>query len=71
MKTSNNISKIPPFAGLPFFKLCISHDTASFAVTTIRSWRYEMGKEIYTKAKRLLITTDGGGSNSSRSRLWK
>ena len=49
----------------------ISHDTASFAVSTIRSWWYEMGKEKYTKAKRILITADGGGSNSSRSRLWK
>ena len=49
----------------------ISHDTASFAVSTIRSWWHEMGKEKYAKAKRLLITADGGGSNSSRSRLWK
>ena len=49
----------------------ISHDTASFAVSAIRSWWYEMGKEKYTKAKRILITADGGGSNSSRSRLWK
>lgn len=49
----------------------ISHDTASFAVSTIRNWWYEMGKEKYATAKRILITADGGGSNSSRSRLWK
>lgn len=49
----------------------ISHDTASFAVSTIRTWWYEMGKEKFNKSKRILITADGGGSNSSRSRLWK
>jgi hypothetical protein len=41
----------------------ISHDTASFAVSTIRNWWYEMGKEKYATAKRILITADGGGSN--------
>ena len=49
----------------------ISHDTAGFAVATIRNWWYEMGKEKFSKAKGVLITADGGGSNSSRSRLWK
>ena len=49
----------------------ISHDTAGFAVSTIRTWWYEMGKEKFNKSKRILITADGGGSNSSRSRLWK
>jgi hypothetical protein len=49
----------------------ISHDTASFAVATIRNWWYEMGEEKFAKSKRILITADGGGSNSSRSRLWK
>ena len=49
----------------------ISHDTASFAVATIRNWWYEMGEEKFNKSKRILITADGGGSNSSRSRLWK
>ncbi len=49
----------------------ISHDTASFAVSTIRNWWYEMGKEKFSKSKRIFITADGGGSNSSRSRLWK
>ncbi|TAL58786.1 MAG: ISAzo13 family transposase [Bacteroidetes bacterium] len=49
----------------------ISHDTASFAVSTIRNWWEEMGKEKFSESKRLFITADGGGSNSSRSRLWK
>lgn len=48
----------------------INHDTASFAVASIRSWWNEMGKEKY-KGNKLYITADGGGSNSSRSRLWK
>ena len=49
----------------------ISHDTASFAVATIRSWWFEMGKAKFAGAKKILITADGGGSNSSRSKLWK
>lgn len=49
----------------------ISRDTASFAVNSIRSWWKEMGQEKYPSAKKILITADGGGSNSSRSRLWK
>jgi transposase len=48
----------------------INHDTASFAVATIRSWWYEMGQKRFNSDK-LFITADGGGSNSSRSRLWK
>ena len=49
----------------------ISSDTASFAVSSIRSWWNEMGKGQFETSKRILITADGGGSNSSRSRLWK
>lgn len=49
----------------------ISHDTASFAVATILNWWNQMGKKQFEKAKTLYITADGGGSNSSRSRLWK
>jgi len=49
----------------------VDHDTASFAVATIRRWWYAMGEEKYPQAKRLLITADGGGSNGSRLRLWK
>ena len=49
----------------------ISKDTAEFAVNTIRTWWQQMGKELYGQVNKLLITADGGGSNSSRSRLWK
>lgn len=47
------------------------HDTAEFAVETIRRWWQQMGAPTYPGATDLLITADGGGSNSSRSRLWK
>lgn len=47
------------------------HDTAEFAVATIRSWWQSMGQPLYPKAERLLITADGGGSNGHRLRLWK
>jgi hypothetical protein len=49
----------------------IDHDTAQFAVNSIRRWWNEMGKHRFPHAKELLITADGGGSNSHRSRLWK
>src|SRR5215469_2716080 len=49
----------------------IDHDTAEFAVESIRRWWKHLGKELYPKAKRLFITADGGGSNGSRNRLWK
>lgn len=47
------------------------HDTAAFAVSTIRRWWFSMGRDLYPKAKELVITADGGGSNGSRVRLWK
>ncbi len=47
------------------------HDTASFAVETIRRWWNTMGKKRYPAATELIITADGGGSNGSRVRLWK
>lgn len=49
----------------------INHDTAEFAAETIKRWWKQMGILYYPKAQKLLITADGGGSNSSRSRLWK
>jgi Rhodopirellula transposase DDE domain len=49
----------------------IDHDTAEFAVESIRRWWRQMGKPIYPKATRLLITADCGGSNGYRVRLWK
>ncbi|MDA8139895.1 MAG: ISAzo13 family transposase [Desulfobacteraceae bacterium] len=47
------------------------HDTATFAVESIRKWWNTMGLQAYPKAGRLLITADGGGSNGTRVRLWK
>ncbi|MGH7861755.1 MAG: ISAzo13 family transposase [Candidatus Dormibacteraceae bacterium] len=47
------------------------HDTATFAVESIRRWWTSMGRLAYPRAARLLITADGGGSNGSRVRLWK
>lgn len=47
------------------------HDTARFAAQTIGKWWREMGRARYPQATELLITADGGGSNSSRCRLWK
>ncbi len=47
------------------------HDTAAFAVNTVRSWWDTTGKASYPGASRLLITADGGGSNGYRTRLWK
>jgi hypothetical protein len=49
----------------------IDHDTAQFAVNSIRRWWSEMGRRRFPRARDLLITADGGGSNGSRSRLWK
>ena len=49
----------------------IDHDTASFAVQSIRRWWQTMGRRAYPHATSLLITADGGGSNGSRNRLWK
>jgi hypothetical protein len=47
------------------------HDTAAFAVQSIRRWWYAMGRATYPNARRLLITADAGGSNGARVRLWK
>jgi hypothetical protein len=47
------------------------HDTAEFAVQTIRCWWRQMGSKAYPEARELLIMADGGGSNGSRTRLWK
>jgi hypothetical protein len=49
----------------------IDHDTAAFAVNTIRRWWKEMGAKVYPQATSLLIVADSGGSNGSRVRLWK
>jgi len=49
----------------------IDHDTAEFAAQAIGRWWSRMGRQRYPKARELYITADGGGSNGSRSRLWK
>lgn len=49
----------------------VDHNTATFAKETIRRWWQEMGLPLYPDATALLVTVDGGGSNSVRSRLWK
>ena len=49
----------------------VDHDTAAFAVESIRRWWNGMGRPLYPGATRLLIMADGGGSNGSRVRLWK
>ncbi len=49
----------------------ISHDTAQFAVASIRGWWQQMGRQRYPQATKLLITADAGGSNGYRTRLWK
>jgi len=49
----------------------IDHDTAEFAVNAIRLWWTRMGRHRFPRARRLVITADGGGSNGPRSRLWK
>ena len=59
-----------------FIKLLNEHKVSylvigGYAVNSIREWWYSMGHECYQKTNRLPITADSGGSNSSRSRLWK
>ncbi len=49
----------------------IDHDTSEFAARSILLWWQEMGQQRFPRATRLMITADGGGSNASRSRLWK
>ena len=49
----------------------VDHDTAAFAVESIRRWWHWMGRRSYPQAKKLLITADSGGSNGARVRLWK
>ena len=54
-----------------FVSVGVDHDTAAFAVATIRRWWWRMGRPLYPDATELLVTADGGGSNASRSRLWR
>src|SRR5260370_17652752 len=50
--------------------LGIDHETAEFAVESIRRWWKSVGSKLYPSSRELLIVADGGGSNGARSRLW-
>ena len=54
-----------------FVNVGTDHDTGAFSVASIRGWWRFEGKRLYPRARRLLITADGGGSNGYRLRLWK
>jgi Rhodopirellula transposase DDE domain len=54
-----------------FVNVGTDHDTGAFAVASIRGWWRSEGQRLYPKARRLLITADGGGSNGYRLRVWK
>lgn len=74
---SKELGKVAPYGiydlsrNEGFVNVGISADTAEFAVNSIRSWWYEMGKQQYIGVPQLLITADCGGSNGYRVRLWK
>jgi transposase len=71
------LGKVAPYgvydiaANAGWINLGITHDTAAFAVESIRRWWQELGKARYPLAQQLLITADCGGSNGARVRLWK
>jgi len=72
-----NLGKITPYGvydeltNSGWVSVGVDHDTAQFAVESIRRWWVRMGCKAYSEATELLITADGGGSNGSRCRLWK
>src|SRR6266567_3373070 len=54
-----------------FVNVGIDHETAEFAVESIRRWWKSVGSKLYPRSRKLLIVADGGGSNGARNRLWK
>ena len=54
-----------------FVNVGTDHDTAAFAVESIRRWWKSVGRQLYPDKRNLLITSDGGGSNGTRNKLWK
>src|SRR6202165_5516539 len=60
-----------PTTNVGWVSVGITHDTAEFAVQSIRTWLDRIGRPRYTGMHELMITADCGGSNSARSRLWK
>jgi hypothetical protein len=71
------LGKVNPYgvydqtANVGWVSVGVDHDTAEFAVESIRRWWAKMGSGRYASATDLLITADGGGSNGRRNRLWK
>jgi hypothetical protein len=71
------LGKVAPYgiydmtANVGWVNVGVDHDTAAFAVESVRRWWYSMGVEMYPQAPKLLITADSGGSNGYRIRLWK
>lgn len=71
------LGKVNPYgvydtaANVGWVSVGVDHDTAEFAVETLRRWWLKMGHLRYPAATELLVTADGGGSNGSRVRLWK
>jgi hypothetical protein len=72
-----NLGKVAPYGvydiatNSGWVSVGITHDTAEFAVSAIRTWLEKMGWQRYPKAQELTITADCGGSNGARVRLWK
>src|SRR3981081_4183164 len=60
-----------PTTNVGWVSVGITHDTAAFAVQSIRTWLGRMRRPGSSGMRELMITADGGGSNSARSRLWK
>jgi hypothetical protein len=60
-----------PAANVGWVSVGVDHDTAEFAVETLRRWWERMGRSRYPNATELLVTADGGGSHGARVRLWK
>ena len=60
-----------PVANVGWVSVGVDHDTAEFAVETLRRWWEKIGQLRYPSATELMVTADGGGSNGSRVRMWK
>lgn len=74
---NKNLGKVAPYGvydigqNKGWVSVGISSDTAEFAVNTLRSWWYNMGRDTYKDCKKIMITADCGGSNGYKVRLWK
>ena len=74
---SGSLGKATPYGvydlrhNIGWVNVGIDHDTAEFAVESLRRWWLHLGQDLYPDTKDLYLTADGGGSNNSRSRLWK